>query len=189
MTALDWLFIVILAISMVVGVFRGFIKEAISVGALVIAVWAAFHFAPAGESLLAEWLDSPALRVWAARIAIFALVLMLGGLIGWLISRFANQVGMSGADRLLGMLFGLVRGAIMTGLVVIIGPYLSLDKDTWWSESKLLPYATRVADSISILAPRAYDYLREEIRDTVPPPATEPADSPAALDESAPEGS
>lgn len=175
MTVLDWLFIVILVISMIVGTFRGFIKEAISVGSLVIAVWASFHFAPSGETLLAEWIESPALRVWAARIAIFVLVLMLGGLVGWLISRFANQVGMTGADRMLGTLFGLLRGAILSGLVVIVGPYMSLDKDSWWTDSQLLPYMTRVADSIAILAPRAFDYIREEIRTPTDAPAAEPA--------------
>lgn len=163
MTALDWLFSLILLASVLVGVFRGFIKEAISVGSLLIAVWAAFHFAPSGESLLGEWIESAALRIWVARIAIFALVLMLGGLAGFLIARFANQVGMSGADRLLGVLFGLTRGAILCGLIVIVGPYLSLDKDDWWQQSKLLPTATRVAGAIAILAPRAYDYIREEI--------------------------
>ena len=168
-TALDWLFLLIMAVSMVVGIFRGFIKEAISVGSLVFAVWASFYFAPAGEGLLASWLDSAALRLWAARIAIFALVLMLGSLAGWMISRFANQVGMSGAERLLGMLFGLCRGAILAGLVVIVGPYLSLDKDQWWQDSAMLPYATRVAEAISILAPQAFDYLREEIQNTGDP--------------------
>ncbi|MEL7297883.1 MAG: CvpA family protein [Pseudomonadota bacterium] len=175
LTALDWLFIIIMAISMVVGIFRGFIKEAVSVGTLIIAVWASFQFATSAEGLFGEWLDSPALRIWSARIAIFVLVMLLGSLVGWLISRFANQVGMSGADRMLGMLFGLFRGAILSGLVVIVGPYLSLDKDAWWSESTLLPYASRVADSIAVIAPQAFDYIKEEIRGAEPAEANPPA--------------
>lgn len=166
MTALDYVFIAILVTSMIVGAFRGLIKEAVSVGSLIIAVWAAFRFAPAGQGLLGAWLESPALQVWVARIAIFVLVLMLGGLAGWLISRFANQVGMSGLDRTLGLVFGFLRGAIICGLIVIVGPYLELDEDGWWQRSRLLPYASRVAETISIVAPRAFDYLRDEMRNS-----------------------
>ncbi|MEM7612937.1 MAG: CvpA family protein [Pseudomonadota bacterium] len=174
MTFLDWTFIAIIVVSMVVGAFRGFIKEAVSVGSLVIAVWAAFHFAPIGENVLAEWVGSPALRTWAARVAIFVLVLMLGGLAGWMISRFANQVGLSSTDRTLGLGFGFLRGAIISGLIVIVGPYLELNKDSWWQESKLLPYASSVANGISIIAPRAFDYLRDEIRGDPGDSADEP---------------
>lgn len=163
MTILDWVFIAIIVASMLVGAFRGFVKEAISLASLVIAVWAAFQFAPAGEGLIDEWIQSPALRTWAARVAIFALVLMLGGLAGWGISRFMNQVGMTGMDRTLGLGFGFLRGAVICGLIVIAGPYLELDRDGWWQQSRLLPFATSVARSISIVAPRALDYLREEI--------------------------
>lgn len=163
MTIFDWVFTAILAISMIVGVFRGFVKEAVSVGSLLIAVWAAFHFAPVGESLLLEWVGSAAARVWVARIGIFTLVLMLGGLAGWAISRFINQVGMSGVDRLLGLGFGLLRGAIICGLAAIVAPYLELDRDAQWQESKLLPYVQKVADGIAILAPKALDYFREEL--------------------------
>ncbi|MEL7024938.1 MAG: CvpA family protein [Pseudomonadota bacterium] len=163
MTIFDWVFTGILAISMIVGVFRGFVKEAVSVGSLLIAVWAAFHFAPVGETLLLEWIGSGAARVWVARIGIFTLVLMLGGLAGWSISRFINQVGMSGIDRLLGLGFGLLRGAIICGLAAIVAPYLELDRDAQWQESRLLPYVQTVADGIAILAPKALDYFREEL--------------------------
>ncbi|MEO1595447.1 MAG: CvpA family protein [Pseudomonadota bacterium] len=163
MTVLDWVFIAIIVVSIVVGVFRGFVKEAVSLASLVIAVWAAFQFAPVGEGLLGGWIESPALKTWVARIAIFTLVLMLGGLAGWSISHFLNQVGMSGVDRTLGAGFGFLRGAVICGLIVIAGPYLELDGDDWWQESKLLPFATSMAKSISIIAPKAFDYLRDEI--------------------------
>ncbi len=174
MTVFDWVFTAILAISMIVGVFRGFVKEAISVGSLLIAVWASFTFAPIGEDLLAEWVGSAAARVWAARIIIFTLVLMLGGLVGWAISRFINQVGMSGVDRTLGLGFGLARGALIAGLIVLVGPYLELDRDSAWQNSRMMPYMQKVADGIAILAPRALDYLREEI--TLPAPTLQPAE-------------
>ncbi|MEM9171245.1 MAG: CvpA family protein [Pseudomonadota bacterium] len=180
MTLLDFVFIGILVASMIVGVFRGFIKEAISVGSLLIAFWAAFHFAPVGGDVLTEWVGSPALRTWLARILIFMIVLMLGGLVGWLISRFANQVGMSGMDRLFGLVFGFARGAIISGLIVIAGPYVDLDKDDWWQQSVLKPYVQSVADAIAVLAPKAMDYVREEIRTG---PAMETDDDTPAADE------
>lgn len=163
MTILDWVFIAILVVSMGVGVFRGLVKEAVSLASLIIAVWAAFRFAPSLEPVFAQWVGSQALRTWLARVGIFAVVLIVGGLVGWSISRFMNQVGMTGLDRTLGLAFGFGRGALICGLIVIAGPYLELDRDGWWRESRLLPFATSVAKSISIIAPRAFDYLRDEI--------------------------
>ena len=176
MTILDWVFIAIIVVSMVVGVFRGFVKEAVSLASLIIAVWAAFQFAPAGEGVIDQWIESPALRTWVARVAIFTLVLLLGGLAGWSISRFMNQVGMSGVDRSLGLAFGFLRGAVICGLIVIAGPYLELDRDAWWQESRLLPFASSVARSIAIVAPRAFDYLRDEIA-IEPEPAETPTEA------------
>lgn len=164
MVGLDWVFISILVVSMGVGVFRGLVKEAVSLASLIIAVWAAFQFAPSLEGVFEQWVGSPALRTWLARVGIFAFILILGGLVGWSISRFMNQVGMSGLDRTLGLVFGFGRGALICGLIVIAGPYLELDRDSWWQDARLLPFATSVAESISIIAPRAFDYLREEIQ-------------------------
>lgn len=163
MTILDWVFVAILVVSMGVGVFRGLVKEAVSLASLVIAVWAAFQFAPSLEGVFEQWVGSPGLRTWIARVSIFAFVLIVGGLVGWSISHFMNQVGMTGLDRTLGLAFGFARGALICGLIVIAGPYLELDRDGWWQESRLLPFATSVASSISIIAPRAFDYLRDEI--------------------------
>ena len=173
MTILDWVFVAILVVSMGVGVFRGLVKEAVSLASLIIAVWAAFRFGPALEGVFEQWVGSQALRLWLARVSIFAFVLIVGGLIGWSISRFMNQVGMTGLDRSLGLVFGFGRGALICGLIVIAGPYLELDRDSWWQESRLLPFATSVAKSISIIAPRAFDYLRDEIKPEPGEPAPE----------------
>lgn len=175
MTILDWSIVAIVAISMVVGFFRGFVKEGISVASLLVAIYAALHFAPLGSSLVDQWVTSQALQLWAGRAIVFTVVLVVGGLVGWLISYFVTRTGLTGTDRVLGLGFGLCRGALLIGVLIIAGQFLDLDQDGWWQESKLLPYANRVAEGIRVFAPQALDLIRDETDRDVEAPDANPS--------------
>lgn len=160
MTWVDLAIVAAILISMFVGFLRGFVKEAISVASLVIAVWAAFNLGPIGQSLVSGLVDSRGLQIWLGRALVFVVVLALGGVIGWAVSYLIEKSGLSGTDRVLGMGFGLCRGALLIGVLVIAGQYLQFSEDPWWRESRLMPYADRVADAIKVIAPRAMDYIK-----------------------------
>lgn len=177
MTILDWFIVAIVAISMAVGFLRGFVKEGISVASLIVAIYAAMHFAPLGTSLIDQWVTSQGLQLWAGRAIVFSAVLVIGGLIGWLISYFVARTGLSGTDRVLGLGFGFCRGALLIGVLIIGGQYLKFDQDQWWQQSRLLPYANRVADGIRVFAPQALDLMREETEMDAEAPGDKPAGS------------
>ncbi|MEM8982004.1 MAG: CvpA family protein [Pseudomonadota bacterium] len=174
MSIVDLIIVAAVALSMVVGFFRGFIKEAVSVLALLVAAWAALRFAPLGSDLIANVVgfgaldQSVALKMWLGRALIFFAVLLLGGLVGWALSYVINQTGMTGTDRILGMGFGFFRGALLLGVVALAGSYLGFSADAWWQNSKLVPYAERVGNGIKILAPKALEYLRPPDDETAP---------------------
>jgi membrane protein required for colicin V production len=111
--------------------------------------------------MLGTWLGaSPEVRIWAARVVIFVLALLVGGLISWLARKFIRHTGLSGLDRLLGAGFGLLRAAVLLGLAVIVMEFLGLEQQPWWQESRLKPYADRAAAAVKYYAELGNQYLQ-----------------------------
>lgn len=155
----DIVIAIAIVISIVVGVFRGFVKEAISIVSLLVAIWAAMNFGAHAGSLSESWLGSDGLQLWFGRILIFVVILAIGGLLGWGFSKLVRLSLLSGVDRALGAVFGLCRGAVLIGVFIIGGQLASFDNDNWWRSSKLIPYGTYIADWIRVMAPKGVDLL------------------------------
>ena len=159
MPIIDIIIAVALAASIVTGIVRGFVKEAISIVTLLVAIWAALYFGPAFGGLSSSWLSSEELQIWFGRLVIFAIVLSIGGLLGWGISKLIRLSLLSGFDRLLGAAFGVVRGIVLVALFVIGGQFSGFANDDWWLDSRLLPPFQIVADWIKEMAPVGYELI------------------------------
>jgi len=169
MPIVDILIAIAIALSVIVGVVRGFIKEAISITALLVAIWAALYFGSSVGNVSESWLSSEELQTWFGRILVFAIVLSIGGLLGWGISKLVRLSVLSGLDRLLGGLFGTARGILLVALAVLAGQFAGFDNDAWWLKSKLIPYLEVVADWIKVMAPQGYELLTpDEAAGTLP---------------------
>ncbi len=151
-----------IAISVGVGFKRGFVKEAISIAALLIAIWGALRFGFAAGTLSAGWLSSAELQLWFGRILIFVLVLAIGGLFGWGISKIIRLSALSGTDRMLGGTFGFCRGVVLIAVLIIGGQFSGFDNDNWWLKSRLIPYGSYVADWIRVMAPKGVELLQPD---------------------------
>jgi membrane protein required for colicin V production len=159
MPIIDIIIAVAVAISVVVGIIRGFVKEAISIAALVIAIWAALYFGPAAGDFSHNWFASEDLQKWFGRVLVFLVVLAIGGLVGWIISKLVRHSALSGTDRFLGSLFGAGRGVLLVAVAIIGGQYAGFDNDEWWSQSRLIPHLEMVADWIKVMAPEGLDLI------------------------------
>jgi membrane protein required for colicin V production len=169
MPIIDILIAVALAVSIVVGVIRGFVKESISIAALLIAIWAALYFGPSVGNVSESWLSSEELQMWFGRILVFAVILSIGGLLSWGISKLVRLSILSGMDRMLGGLFGVVRGIILIAVFIIGGQFAGFDNDPWWEKSKLIPHLQVVADWIKVMAPQGLEIITpDEAADSVP---------------------
>jgi len=169
MPIIDIIIAVALAASIIIGFVRGFVKEAISIATLVIAIWAALYFGPIVGDLSKSWLTAPELQVWFGRVLVFAIVLSVGGLIGWGVSKLVRLSVLSGVDRLLGSAFGALRGLLLAALFVLIGQFAGFYNDDWWQKSRLLPHFEVVADWIEVMAPKGYDLIiPDEVADELP---------------------
>lgn len=162
MPIIDILIAIAVIISVVVGFIRGFVKEAISIASLLIAIWAALYFGPAVGNVSESWLSSEQLQMWFGRILVFAIVLSVGGLLGWGISKLVRLSVLSGLDRLLGSLFGTLRGVLFLALFIIGGQFAGFDNDDWWLQSRLIPHFEVVADWIKEMAPKGLELLMPE---------------------------
>jgi len=148
--------------SVIVGWFRGLVREAISIASLLIAIWAAMHLGPYAGGWLGGTIDSSELQMWAGRFLVFVVILALGAFLGWGISKIIHMTGLSKTDRTLGGCFGLLRAALLAGVFVLAGRYGGFDGNLWWLESKVIPYAEYVADWIIEMAPRGVEMLQPE---------------------------
>ena len=146
LTAADVLLVFVLLGSTIIGLLRGFVREAVSLVFWVLAIWAAWKFGPVVEPHLGGLLAAPNVAPWVGRLTIFVLVLLTGWIVGLLLSYFTRSVGLGAMDRVIGLLFGLVRGIVLMGLIIIGGELLNLNHEEWWHRSKLVPYGETVGD-------------------------------------------
>lgn len=151
MNATDYLVIATVVISAFIGAMRGFLREAVALGAWIIALFVAWHFSDLIEPHLGGLLAGSAVRPWAARAIIVLLILLIGAAVGSSLSQFVRLSIFSGMDRLLGFVFGLLRGVVLFGVFVILAQLLRLDGDRWWRQSLLIPYGESVANGLRVL--------------------------------------
>src|SRR6267378_3070623 len=145
MNLTDYLLIVTIVLSAIVGAARGFLREAVAVAAWVIALFLAWHFSDLIAPHLGGLMSDSEVRPWAARVIIVLLVLLLGAGVGAALAHFVRLSIFSGMDRLLGFGFGVLRGFVLLGVFVILGQLLRLQEEQWWRHSMLIPYGESIA--------------------------------------------
>jgi membrane protein required for colicin V production len=97
-----------------------------------------------------------------ARVLVLLAVVVAGWLLGAMLSYLVQRSGLTlGVDRLLGGLFGLVRGAVIVGFAVMLGQAAELDSEPWWRGSKLLPLGTEMASILRGYVETGRQYVME----------------------------
>ncbi|WP_194787718.1 CvpA family protein [Pseudomonas sp. UFMG81] len=145
-TWVDWAIIAIIAISSLISLKRGFVKEALSLVIWIVAGALAWMFGGSLSVYLESYIQTPSMRTIAGCAILFVATLLVGAMLNFLIGELIRVTGLSGTDRFLGMAFGAARGAL---LVVVAVGLLSLgpvQQDPWWQESRLIPQFLLVAD-------------------------------------------
>ncbi|WP_438282987.1 CvpA family protein [Pseudomonas alabamensis] len=145
-TWVDWAIIAIVAVSALISLNRGFVKEALSLITWVVAGAVAWLFGGSLSQYLEPYIQTPSARVIAGCTILFVATLIVGAMINFIVGELIRVTGLSGTDRFLGMVFGAARGGL---LVVVAVGLLSLgpvQQDPWWQQSRLLPQFVLVAD-------------------------------------------
>jgi membrane protein required for colicin V production len=103
------------------------------------ASWVGVTYCHDLAPLLESKISFPAARLAIAFAALFFATLLLGVLINFLLSQLLHKTGLTLGDRLLGLIFGFIRGAALVCVLVMLAGLTPLPQDTWWKQSRLLP--------------------------------------------------
>ena len=159
-----WLDIVILGIillSALISLERGFVREAFSLAVWVLAFWVSWSFFRDLEVPLQAWIESPTVRLGVAFATLMIATLVVGGLVNFLIIQLVERTGMSGSDRLIGMVFGAARGVLLVAVLVLLAGLTPMPEEDWWLESGLVGYFQELSYWLrDLLPPEFADYFR-----------------------------
>ncbi len=160
MAILDWVFAAVLALSMLVGAWRGLVHEVLSLASWVAAFFLAQWFAPTVAAHLPMAGADDVLRYAAAFVLVFVLVVFAGSLLIWLIGKLFQAVGLRPADRALGAVFGLMRGVVVLMAVCVMVNMSALKSQPWWLESASAPWVMAAIKGLKpVLPPEFGKYL------------------------------
>lgn len=157
----DIVIFAVLALSMLIGVWRGLLFEVLSLIGWVVAYFAAQFLAPQ----MARWVPVGAqgsgfnhVLGWTAAFLIVLLVWSLGAR---MMRMLVAASPLSGLDRLMGAGFGLIRGALICLLTVLVAGMTPARQSQQWQDSELLPWIQVVLlDLKPVLPPILGQYVR-----------------------------
>ena len=155
----DYVLVAIVVTSTIISLFRGFFKEALSLGTWVVAIWIALKFGQDVAVMLEDAIAPTALRLWATRALIVIAVLIAGGLLSALLHFVLETTGLTGTDRAIGMVFGFTRGIVIGGVMLAIMQSADFNETEWWPQSVLIPYFEPVTDMIRHAAEDGLEFL------------------------------
>ncbi len=135
MPVLDWIFVAVLVISLMVGAWRGLVYELLSlvnwIAAFVLAQWLApdvAHYLPVSNA-------TEVVRYGAGFVVVFVVALFAGGLLAFGVRKLVEAVGLRPVDRVLGAAFGLARGTVVLLALAVVAGMTPVVKSPWWQES------------------------------------------------------
>jgi len=135
---LDYGILALIAVSVIMGIVRGFVREAMSLVTWVVAITVGVLYCQPVAALFTS-ISMEGVRLLLAFILLALSTLIVGGIISYFLARLIQFTGFSITDRLIGVLFGLARGAVVISLLVMLAEPTPFKNDVLWKESKLVP--------------------------------------------------
>lgn len=138
MTPVDWVIVAVTALSVLLGLLRGFVREVMALAGWIAGVVLALRYASdLGRALPFDLPWEPARTALAAVLIVLGCV-VAAAIVAWIVGKFVSAVKLTGTDRLLGALFGLLRALLLMLLLVLFAGRTALAQHPLWRDSILL---------------------------------------------------
>jgi len=142
MLIIDYVILGIIIASMLISVVRGFVKEALSLVGLVLAGFIAYFFSDGFADLFLTSISDSTVRGLIAAVVLLVLTLVVSGVVNFFAGQLVKRTGLSGTDRFIGIIFGLLRGVVFVVVIVLIAVQFvtipKLNKILWWHDSIMI---------------------------------------------------
>jgi len=135
MTIFDYVVLAVIGISVLLSIMRGFVREVLSLAGWVVAFFVAKLYTLDLAPLLPEAIPSDSLKFLAAFIVLFLGTLLVCSLLAIAISHLFRKIGLNWVDRLLGAAFGVARGLMIIGVLVLLAGLTNIPKDARWQNA------------------------------------------------------
>ena len=153
MSWLDLLIIGVIALSALISLIRGFVKESISLLSWIAAGIVAFRYFSAMAELLEPYLADPTIRSMAAFAVLFISTLIIGAIINFIMSQLVSKTGLSGTDKALGVVFGGARGVLIVTMIVLLASLTPMPEAQWWQDSAMVGFFQELAEWVKGIIP------------------------------------
>lgn len=153
---MSWFDIAILCVillSSLISLVRGFVKESISLATWLIAGFIALNYYLVFSQVLSPYIESPTISQGVAFGVLFIATLVVGAIINYMVSQLVNKTGLSGTDKMLGIIFGAARGILIVSMVILFAGLTPMPAEAWWQESVLVEHFMSIALWIRDLLP------------------------------------
>lgn len=161
MNYFDYILIGIVGLSMILSLWRGFVREIISLIGLVAAFLIASRTSGAAGDFLGQWISNSTTSDIAGFVMVFVIIMIIVGLIGALIRKLVDLADLTATDRTLGMFFGIARGLLLIALSFLIYTSYTKPDQAWAKKSLLTPYAIQASDLLGQAIPEGYPFSRQ----------------------------
>ena len=156
---IDYVMLGVIALSMLTGLFRGFLKELTTLCVWGLAIWLGLSYAQQLTPWLSPYIHDRMLRTVIGFLIIFFAVILLGALVNLLVSFMVHRSGLSSTDRLLGVMFGFIRGLLLVCLLMLAADKTGFDKAYYTHQSvfypHLLPFVHWLSGAVKVIMPFA----------------------------------
>jgi membrane protein required for colicin V production len=164
----DYSIIAILVLSVIISLIRGFVREVISLLTWIAAFWVAFHFSSAFTPVVAKYISTKSIQTPVAFAILFIATLIAGAIFNYVVGLFVDKTGLSGTDRMLGMVFGVARGVLLIAALLLAGSLLTkMPEMSWWKESRLIPHFKAIESWIHGFLPESFNKQFEQAKTLV----------------------
>lgn len=143
-----WIDVVILfmvTVSALLSLRRGLMQEAVSLAGWIGAYLVTLAYADSMAMTLQDKITTPMLRSALAFIVLFVASLMVVALVNQLMAMLVKATGFTATDRMLGMVFGALRGGLIVTALVMLAGFTSLPHEAWWAESMFIKHFQQAA--------------------------------------------